>query len=272
MGQAARSTDVAWLGSAEDEIAVTLSPPPQSPSDMPEREPGVSLWRQIARSIENDIAGGELMPGARLPTEAVLSQRFAVNRHTVRRALEELQRAGLVRVEQGRGSFVAEDVLDYAVSPRTRFSEWIRAHNKEPSGTTLELREMAADSVVAAGLGLRAGARVVMLERLGLADGRPVNLTRHHFSAVRFPGLLARLQAGDGISAGLSACGLADYRRQVTRVSARLPSAEEASLLRMPRNRPLLLTEAVNIDAAGGIVEYGTGRYPTPRVQIVFEP
>jgi len=54
MGQAARSTDVAWLGSAEDEIAVTLSPPPQSPSDMPEREPGVSLWRQIARSIETN--------------------------------------------------------------------------------------------------------------------------------------------------------------------------------------------------------------------------
>jgi GntR family phosphonate transport system transcriptional regulator len=238
----------------------------------PAREPGVALWRQIARAIETDIADGTLAPGARLQTEAQLSAHFGVNRHTVRRALEELSRSGLVRVEQGRGSFVAEDVLDYAVSTRTRFSEWIRAHNKEPSGSVLDLREIAADTTVAQALGLRPGARVVLIERLGLADGRPVNITQHHFSAARFPGLMARLRAGDGVSAALAGCGLADYKRQVTRVTARLPTAEEAQLLRMPRNRPILLTEAINVDLNGGVVEYGTGRYPTPRVQIVFEP
>ncbi|MBN8910269.1 MAG: GntR family transcriptional regulator, partial [Rhodospirillales bacterium] len=81
------------------------------------RNEGVALWRQIAGRLQQDIAGGGLPPGARLPTEAELSQQFGVNRHTVRRALEELSRAGLVRVEQGRGSFVAEDVLDYTVEP-----------------------------------------------------------------------------------------------------------------------------------------------------------
>ena len=94
-----------------------------------------------------------LKPGTRLPTEAELSAQFGVNRHTVRRALEELSRDGLVRVEQGRGSFVAEDVLDYNVEARTRFSEWIRKHNKEPSGIIRQLREIPADQRVAAGLG-----------------------------------------------------------------------------------------------------------------------
>ena len=112
-------------------------------------------------------------PGARLPTEAELSARFGVNRHTVRRALEELSRDGLVRVEQGRGSFVAEDVLDYNVEARTRFSEWIRKHNKEPSGIIRQLREIPADRRVADGLGIRSGSRVVLLERLGFADDRP---------------------------------------------------------------------------------------------------
>jgi GntR family phosphonate transport system transcriptional regulator len=84
--------------------------------------------------------------------------------------------------------------------------------------------------------------------------------------------MLAALQSGLGISAALASCGLADYRRQVTRVSARLPSPQEAKLLKMPRNQPLLVTENVNIDASGQVVEYGVGRYPTPRVQIVFEP
>lgn len=236
------------------------------------REPGVALWRQITRALEDEIAGGTLAPGARLPTEAQMAARFAVNRHTVRRALEELQRNGLVRVEQGRGSFVAEDVLDYSVSSRTRFSEWIRRHNKEPSGRLLELRELPAEQSVATELGLRTGAKIVMLERLGLADGRPVNISQHFFPSARFPGLLLALRDGGGISEALAACGLSDYRRQTTRVSARLPSAQEAALLRMPRNRPLLTTENINVDPQGVVVEFGTSRYPTPRVQIVFEP
>src|ERR1700710_283317 len=129
------------------------------------RQDGVTLWRQIAGQIQGDIASGACKPGTRLPTEAELSTRFGVNRHTVRRALEELSRDGLVRVEQGRGSFVAEDVLDYNVEARTRFSEWIRKHNKEPSGIVRQLREIPADQRVAAGLGVRGGSRVVVLER-----------------------------------------------------------------------------------------------------------
>jgi GntR family phosphonate transport system transcriptional regulator len=235
------------------------------------REQGVALWRQIVRSIEDEIAKGAHPPGARLPTEAQMSQRFGVNRHTVRRALEELSRNGLVRVEQGRGSFVAEDVLDYAVSTRTRFSEWIRRHNKEPSGKILDLREMPADTAIAAGLGLRAGARVVRLERLGLADDRPVSIGAHHFPAARYPGLLVALRRAVTVTEALTAVGVSDYRRQVTRVTARMPLPHEAELLQMPRNRPLLISESVNVDAAGAVVEFGIARYPTPRVQIVFE-
>src|ERR1700749_4557821 len=96
------------------------------------RHDGVALWRHIATRLQHDIDTGVYPAGGRLPTEAELSQQFRVNRHTVRRALEELSRGGLVRVEQGRGSFVAADVLEYAVEPRTRFSEWIRRPNKEP--------------------------------------------------------------------------------------------------------------------------------------------
>jgi GntR family phosphonate transport system transcriptional regulator len=236
------------------------------------RETGVALWRQIMRTLEAEIAGGTLPPGGRLPTEAQLSQRFAVNRHTVRRALEELQRGGLVRVEQGRGSFVAEDVLDYMVGPRTRFSEWIRRHNKEPGGLVLDLREIPADSIVAAALGLRTGARVVLLERLGLADERPVSLGSHHFPAARFPGLLAALAEQQTITAALAQAGVSDYRRLTTRVTARMPMPHEAELLRVARTRPLLVTESINVDQDGAVVEFGVGRYPTPRVQIVFEP
>jgi GntR family phosphonate transport system transcriptional regulator len=236
------------------------------------RQQGVSLWRQIVGQLQNDIAAGAYIPGGRLPTEAELSARFNVNRHTVRRALEELSRGGLVRVEQGRGTFVAEDVLDYTVEPRTRFSEWIRKHNKEPSGRILQLREIAADAQVAAALGIRTAGRVVLLERLGLADDRPVSLTRHYFPAARLRGILDALRASARITEALQSVGIADYMRQVTRVTARLPTPTEADLLRMPRTRPVLVAENINVDRAGTVVEFGVGCYPTPRVQIVFEP
>jgi GntR family phosphonate transport system transcriptional regulator len=237
-----------------------------------DRQDGISLWRQIAGKLQGDISSGAYRPGARLPTEAELSIQFGVNRHTVRRALEELSRDGLVRVEQGRGSFVAEDVLDYNVEARTRFSEWIRKHNKEPSGIVRQLREIPADQRVAAGLGVRGGSRVVVLERLGFADDRPVSLARHYFPALRLKGMLQALQAASRITEALRAVGVDDYLRQQTRVTARLPTQTEAVLLRMARNRPVLITENVNVDRGGAIVEFATGCYPTPRVQIVFEP
>ncbi len=236
------------------------------------RGSGVALWRQIAGDIERAIAEGTLIPGARLPTEADLAQHYAVNRHTVRRAMEELARDGQVRVEQGRGSFVAEDVLDYEVSARTRFSEWIRKHDREPSGRVLSLAALPAPRAVAEALGIPAGAAMVRLERLGLADGRPVSLAQHHFAVARFPGIEAALASHGTISAALAALGVADYFRRVTRVSARLPRPEEAALLETPRSRPLLITENINVDAEGRVVEFGLARYPTPRVQIVFEP
>src|SRR6201986_5560058 len=120
-----------------------MKPAAIRPDDPVRRQEGVALWRQIANRLQQDIGAGTYPPGGRLPTEAELSQHFHVNRHTVRRALEELSRGGLVRVEQGRGSFVAEDVLEYAVEPRTRFSEWICRHNMEPSGRLVELKEPA---------------------------------------------------------------------------------------------------------------------------------
>ncbi len=236
------------------------------------RAEGVALWRQIADRLQRDIGSGVYPPGGRLPTEAELSQQFRVNRHTVRRALEELSRGGLVRVEQGRGSFVAEDVLDYAVEPRTRFSQWIRRHDMEPSGRLLQLKEIAADHHVAAGLGIRTGGRVVLLERLGFADDRPVSLSQHYFPAARLRGILVALRTAPTITEALKIVGIPDYMRQVTKVTARLPNAEEAELLRMPRNRPLLVAENINVDRGGMVVEFGVSRYPTPRVQIVFEP
>ena len=235
------------------------------------RGSGLALWRQIFAALEGAITTGLHHPGERLPTEAELSASFGVNRHTVRRAMEELETRGLVRVEQGRGSFVAEDVLDYPLGPRTRFSEIIRAQNREPAGRILEVAEIPAEGRVAELLGLRRGATVVRAERLASADGRPVVLGAHHFDRARFPRIGALLLQDSSITRALAQCGVPDYRRKATRITARLPTAEEAAMLEQSRVRPVLVSEALNTDPEGNPVEVCITRYAAGRAQLVVE-
>lgn len=80
-------------------------------------------WEQIAHELRSDIASGRFAPGTRLPNESQLAERFAVNRHTLRQAVQALVREGFLKVRQGSGTWVRELVLDYALQRRTRLSE-----------------------------------------------------------------------------------------------------------------------------------------------------
>jgi GntR family phosphonate transport system transcriptional regulator len=240
-----------------------------------QRNSGVALWSQIASQLASDIQNGAHEAGGRLPTEAQLAAFYGVNRHTIRRALDELSEARIIRTEHGRGSFVAEDVLDYRIGKRPRFSEWVRSHNLTPIGEVLDLRQLALAELpeaAAAGLalGVAAEQEVVLLERLGSADDRPVALSRHIFPAL--PGLVAALRVNDSITAALSQVGVPDFFRRWTKVCARLPDAREARLLRMAHSDPLLACETLNATQAGQLMEFGAACYPAPRVQLVFEP
>jgi GntR family phosphonate transport system transcriptional regulator len=236
------------------------------------RGQGVALWRQIAASIEGEISRGGKSAGERLPTEAVLTARFGVNRHTVRRALEDLEARGLIRVEQGRGAFVAEDVVDYRLGPRTRFSELIRRQNREPAGRILRVTEMPAETQLAEALGIRRGRQVLRAERIGLANGRPIVLGVHHFPLPRCAAAAEALERDPSVTAALVACGIADYRRRSSRITARLPTPEEAALLQQSRSRPVLVAESLNVDTEGQPVDWTQAVYAAGRVQLVVEP
>jgi len=241
-----------------------------------ERHKGSALWSQIAAAMSRDIAAGAHEAGTRLPSEAQLAAQYAVNRHTIRRALDELAAAGVIRTEHGRGSFVAGDVLDYRIGQRPRFSEWIRGHNRTPIGEILDLRKIVlsrlpeAESAGAA-LGLEPKAAVILLERLGSADETPVALSRHIFPLEPFPGLLEALRNDSSIAGALIRVGVRDFIRKWTRVTARLPDAREQRHLRMAKTDALLACESLNATPEGEPTEFGATCYPAPRVQLVFE-
>lgn len=236
-----------------------------------QRGGGVALWRQIQDWLEYKIKEGELGPGNRLPTEQELAEQFGVNRHTVRRALSLLAEKELIRTEQGSGSYVREEVIDYAVGARTRFHENLLRQERKPRGELISSSVIPATTEVARALELTKGEPVIVLETLGEADGVRICLASAHFPQARFPGLDDLYRQTGSVTQSLRHFGVHDYRRRKTQISARFPTAHEARLLGQPKNRPVLVTESVNVDMREWPIECCESRFSAERVHFVIE-
>jgi GntR family phosphonate transport system transcriptional regulator len=236
-----------------------------------QRRSGVALWRQIQDWLEFRIKEGEMPPGSKLPTEQELAERFGVNRHTVRRALSLLAEKEFIRTEQGSGSFVREQVIDYAVGARTRFHENLLRQERKPRGELVSSGVIPATTEVARRLELEKGEPVILLETLGEADGTRICLASAHFPQARFPGLDDHFRETGSVTLALRHYGVTDYRRKRTQISSRMPTAREARILRQPKTRPVLITESVNVDPREWPIEFCETRFASERVHFLLE-
>jgi GntR family phosphonate transport system transcriptional regulator len=233
------------------------------------RRSGVAVWRQIADTLTTEIRDRAYVASGRLPGEVELAARFAVNRHTLRQAVAALQSDGLVRIEPGRGTFVQHDLLDYALSSRTRYSENLQRQGLLPSQHLLTAREMLAPDRAARELKLDKGDKVLMVELLDEANGAPIGLATAYYPAARFGGLLEMLALGKRSTDILSHFGVQDYLRWQSRITTQMPSEETARLLKQPGNRPLLCVECLDVDMLGQPIKYGETVFCGDRVQLI---
>ncbi len=241
---------------------------PATPTSDPGTTPGL-LWRQIESSLRNDILSGILKPGVQLPPDRQIADRFKASRMTARRALAALEQQGLIRIQQGQGMFVSRDLIDYQLGERVRFNENLWASHMQSIRHLLSAREEQAASLLAARLRIPIGAPVLYLTTLAGTDGTPIVYGQHWYSAERFRGLDEAFRRTGSFSAALREFGVADYRRQVTEIIARMPSAEEARLLQQPRSCPVLRVESIDVDMTDAPIRYAVGCFAGERVRFV---
>lgn len=234
--------------------------------------PRSAIWKSIADTLRQEVAQGLYPPGSRLPTEAELSARFGVNRHTVRRALADLSEGGVVHARRGAGVFVTARPTDYPLGRRVRFHQNVMASGRTPSRRLTRLETRAPTGDEAEALGLVEGEGVHVVEGVSLVDGQPVAVFRSVFSAQRFPGLLDALRGQNSVTAALAACGLVDYTRAETRITAKSASAVLALSLQIAEGAPILRSVATNIDGSGRPVEFGTTWFAGDRVTLTVSP
>ena len=235
---------------------------------MVERGSGIAVWRQIGESLADDIRNKLYAAGEQLPSEPELAAKFSVNRHTIRRAMGELEQSGLVRIEQGRGTFVQEHAIDYAIGKRTRFSENLRSQ-----GMLGHLEALGSQTVRAADiakhLGLARNAPLLRVQMVGKAENRPISASEHFFDEKRFPDFTDRIASLRSISKVYVHYGIGDYTRKWSRITAALPSPEVARLLGQPKTRPILQVEALNVDQDGAPLQYSITRFVGDLVQLM---
>lgn len=231
------------------------------------REP---LWKRLAIQIRQDIASGQLTPGAQLPTEVQMSERFSVSRFTIRQALADLERQGLIRIEHGRGLFVAEQAIPFILDSKTRFSENLRRLELQGHRQFLECYIEEAGEEVSEQLAIGRHDEVVVIKGLAIIEGRPAGLVHDCFPAQRFPGIDALLKLNPSPTAALRAFGLEDYTRHSTRICSRMPTAAEAALLEIARTNPLIETRKTDVSPNGEPITFGIGSFRADRVQFII--
>ena len=142
---------------------------------------------RVAEQLRAMVLSGELAPSAQLPTEPELSRLLNVSRGTLRAALDQLAREGVVVRRRGVGTFVAEQPLGPDnLNLNWGVTEIIRATGATPGTVDMMLRREPASPRVAQRLQLAPGSEVIVVDRVRLADARRVVCTQDYIATAQF--------------------------------------------------------------------------------------
>ena len=232
------------------------------------RDSPVPLYRQLKELIARDIERGVLAPDDPVGPESELSRRHRVSRITVRQALGELEQEGLITRIVGKGTFVRDRPQPGRQPALAGFGEDIRAMGLTPSYRTLTVDVRAAPELASATLDVPEGAPVTYIERVLLADNRPVAYAESYlpFSVTqRLPVRLdVRVLDERSLYGLLEEAGMV-LDRAVEDVEPRRPTPAEAALLELASDELTLDVRRQVFDGEGRTCEFARMLYAGSR-------
>ncbi len=139
--------------------------------------PGTSLHRQLFMVLNEQITRGLYLPGALLPSEDELGQRFNVSRITVRRALMDLENKGLVEKRQGRGTFVSMTLPEKPPAATLNLVDTLQKQAADTAVEVLNVETTNAPAAIGLQLQLEKDERVIHASRLRSSNNVPLMVT-----------------------------------------------------------------------------------------------
>lgn len=228
-------------------------------------------YARIAATLRDEIRG-TMEPGDVLPSEHALASRFGVNRHTVRRGVDELVQDGLLARQRGRGTVVLSSPIDFPITMDRRFSHLVREIGHESSNHILSKKVVGAPAEVASALGIPEGSEVVFLEQLRLMEATPLAMSRHWLPMPRFRAVLDGFKDGSLHTFIEEQLGISIQLRYAV-ARAQFPAPDDALNLRLAPKTPTMSAKMTDVDAESGEpVEFAEIVFRGDAMQIILTP
>ncbi len=150
---------------------------------------GIPLYRLVKARLREFISAQHLKPGDPIPPEQKLCAELNVSRGTVRMAISDLVREGVLQRHQGRGTFVASPKFERSLLHYFRFVDRDSSEALIPESRIVRARVVQPTKNVADILAIPTTQRVVELSRVRLIKGVPCIYQLSFFPQKLFPGL-----------------------------------------------------------------------------------
>jgi GntR family transcriptional regulator len=220
-----------------------------------------SLAQELISRIRKNYRAGDL-----LPTQNELAGEFGTSLITVKRALTELGRIGLVDSVRGRGTVVRSRCIADNHSGISSWTEAIVRQGIEPFTAWCKFSTRVPSPQIRHQLGLRAREKTILIERLRTADGVPTCLMFNEIPSRLAPGLAERGLDRESLYACLAdRYGLHPFRAE-EEVTARRATKSERSALAM-KSDIVLEIRRLSRSASGAAIERATVIAPADRYQ-----
>ncbi len=226
-------------------------------------------YQEIAAKLEQELRQ-HYRCGDYLPAEQQLAARFEVNRHTLRRAIDQLVEKGWVQRRQGVGVLVLMRPFDYPLNAQARFSQNLLDQGSHPTSEKLLSVLRPASGHVADALGITEGENVIHLRTLRRVNGVALCLIDHYFADLTLWPTLQRSTAPRCIFSARANRNCA--APQPDHLSARRAQAKECQRLEIPNMSPLLCVRTLNHrDGESSPAEYSVSLTRADMIEFTME-
>jgi GntR family phosphonate transport system transcriptional regulator len=177
----------------------------------------------------------------------------------------------VLEIRRGRGTYVARGPISYRIGRQSRFTQNMAAAGCRTGVRILRSATVPADAETARWLQIDTGAPMVTLALLRTGDDVPIVVARHSMPVDRFADFAERFAEIRSITRTFASYNVVGYTRKATRISARLPTPQEAGDLAVSASAPVLVWVSVNVDTDGRPINLDASTFAASRVDIVFD-
>lgn len=226
-------------------------------------------YQEIALSLEKEIARSYLS-GQYLPPEQRLAERYSVNRHTLRRAIDQLVLKGWLERQQGKGVMVLSKPVRYPLHSGSKFTDTLLNVGVKPNSRVLAINRISANQQIAQGLGIASESQVIKIKTLRFIDQVPVSVVFHHLRLGEHETPLQGYRAGSLHQYLQRYCEIS-LRRHTTVVGAMMPNEEDRACLQIGNSHPLITLQTINVDQQGEAFEFSISHIRSELVELSLE-